>query len=242
MTLSIENINVFYGKERVLSDVSTQFEAGKFHALIGPNGSGKSTLLKAIAGLLPVEAGRLEGLDPQISKSKQISYLPQNRMAHAQMTIKDIVALGREPHRRPFKGLSEIDKAAIDNAILKTDISDLKDKKYGTLSGGQQARVLLARVIAVEAPIIIVDEPVAALDPYYQLSILQCLKDEARKGRMIIAALHNLSLARQFSDSLHVLHKGRLVTSGPPEACLSENIMRDVFRIKIEKGRQTPLS
>jgi iron complex transport system ATP-binding protein len=240
MTLSIEKINVFYGKARVLKDVSTKFETGQFHALIGPNGSGKSTFLKSIAGLLPLQSGQIKGLDAQTSKAKQLSYLSQNRTAHPQMLAKDIVALGREPHRRPFLGLSNLDKTAINNAILQTDITRLKDKTFGTLSGGQQARVLLARAIAVEAPILVVDEPVAALDPYYQLSILECLKAETRKGRIVIAALHNLSLARQFADTIHVLSGGKLVQSGPPDLCLSETIMRDVFRIKYEKGRQTP--
>jgi len=238
MTLSVENICVSYGKDSVLKNVSTSFEAGSFHALIGPNGSGKSTLLKAIAGLLPLGSGHITGFAPDIPKAQHIAYLPQTRIAHPQMTCENIVALGREPFRRPFKGLTDLDRAAIENATLKTDIADLKNKTYGTLSGGQQARVLLARALAVQGRILIVDEPAAGLDPYYQLSILNCLKEEAKTGKVVIAALHNLSLAREFSDKIHVLNKGHLVISGDAKNCLSSDILRDVFRLQAKEGFQ----
>lgn len=241
MTLTLNNLAVSYGKTSVLEGVETSFESGQFHALIGPNGSGKSTLLKAMAGLLPLDRGHMTGVESDIARAQQITYLPQNRMAHPQMKAADIVALGREPYRQAFRSLSEVDKSAIEAAILKTDINDLRETPYGILSGGQQARVLLARALAVEARIILVDEPVAALDPYYQLSILNCLKDEARKGRTIIAALHDLSLTEQFTNKIHVMNNGRLVVAGDKAAALSPEILKNVFRVKRENGIQTAL-
>lgn len=241
MTLTLNNLAVSYGKTPILEGVNTSFETGQFHALIGPNGSGKSTLLKAMARLLPLDKGEISGLDHKAPLSQQLTYLPQNRIAHPQMKAVDIVALGREPYRRPFNGLSKTDKTAIENAIIKADINPLREAPYGTLSGGQQARILLARALAVEASFILVDEPVAALDPYYQLSILNGLKEEAKKGRTIIAALHDLTLTEQFADKIHVMNKGRLVISGDKADALSPHILKDVFRVKRENGVQTAL-
>jgi len=236
MTLILNNISAAYRKKPIIKSVTTSFKPGEFYALIGPNGSGKSTLLKTLCGLLPSQKGTLKGLNTQIPRAQNIAYMAQDRQAHPLMLVKDIVALGREPYRRPFKPLSADDKTFIQSAITRADIADIEEKPYGTLSGGQKARVHLARTLAVNAPILLVDEPVAALDPYYQLSILTILKNEAACGRIVIAALHDLSLVKTFASQVCVMNGGQLVTSGTYSQTLTADILKDVFRVQMRDG------
>jgi iron complex transport system ATP-binding protein len=234
MSLALHNIKAGYGGSLVLKDITTEFQSGQFHALIGPNGSGKSTLLKTLAGIIKSQSGTLSGLSKGKPLSQQISYLSQTRTAHPQMSVYNVVALGRLPFRKPFRGLDAEDEKTIKSAIQQTDIHDLQTARFGTLSGGQQARVLLARALAVNAAILLVDEPVAALDPYYQLSILETLRQEAASGTTVIAALHDLSLVRQFSDNVYVLHQGDIHAQGPSQETLTTEVLESVFRIKEE--------
>lgn len=237
MTLAIKDLSVAYGKAPVLKGVNIQFKAGEFYALIGPNGSGKSTLLKAISGLLPLQNGGITGLNSDAPRAQQIAYMSQERMAHPLMRVEDIVALGREPYRRPFRPLSETDHKFIKSALIRADVSKMKDARYGALSGGQKARVHLARTLTVNAPVLLVDEPVAALDPYYQLSILTALKNEAACGRIVIAALHDLSLVQTFASQVCIMHEGRLVKTGTPTDALTSDLLKDVFRVRMIDGQ-----
>ncbi|RKQ68989.1 iron complex transport system ATP-binding protein [Litorimonas taeanensis] len=241
MTLYAENLNAAYGKTDVLNDVSVQFEREKFYALIGPNGSGKSTLLKVLAGLKTPTGGTIKGLSNVTPHAQQIAYLSQTRIAHPLMTVSDIVALGRAPYRKPFGNLTSHDKNSIEMAIEKTDLTALRDKAYGKLSGGQQARVLLARALAVDAPILLVDEPAAALDPYYQLTILELLEQEALTGKTVIAALHDLALIQQFSDEIVVMKNGYIQAKGQAETTLTNEILASVFHIKKTGGKYRPV-
>ncbi len=241
MSIELHNIHAGYGRSVVLKGISTQFLDGKFHTLIGPNGSGKSTLLKVMAQLIRPLSGTLSGLSEDKPISQQIAYLSQIRTAHPQMLVSDIIALGRVPFQKPFKGLDPADKSAINTAIDRADINDLKDNRFGTLSGGQQARVLLARALAVNAPILLVDEPVAALDPYYQLSILEVLKTQAEHGKTVIAALHDLSLVRQFADTVTVMKNGHIYSQGAIEDTLTADTLKTVFRIQEQNGLNIPL-
>jgi iron complex transport system ATP-binding protein len=239
--LEIKNLCAAYGQKRVLHQLYTRFEAGQFTALIGPNGCGKSTLIKTLAGVKGVESGDVLGCPDHIPASQFIAYLPQTRLAHPLMTVQDIIALGRAPHRRPFGRKNSADKNAIETALKTTDLEALRHKPYGTLSGGQQARVLLARALAVEAQILLVDEPVASLDPYYQLVILDVLKAEAAAGKTVIAALHDLSLIDQFSDKAILMQAGKIVAEGKTEAVLTDNNLEQVFHIKKTGGKFRPV-
>ncbi len=236
----LDNVSAGYTQTATISAITAHFEGGNFYALIGPNGGGKSTLLKTLSGLLPLQSGHIDGLKPHKPSAQHIAYMAQTRLAHPQMKVADIVALGREPYRRPFRSLSHADKNHIQKAITRLNLEALADKTYGTLSGGQQARVHLARALAVDASILLVDEPVASLDPYYQLSILEVLKAEAQSGRIVIAALHDLSLVKQFTSHICVMHNGRLAAMGETDTTLSEDILKSVFQIRKENSVFVP--
>lgn len=238
MSLEIRHIYAGYGKKPVLENVHTRAAKGDFIGLVGPNGAGKSCLLKTIAGLIQPTAGELglNGLDlatfPPKPRAKHISYLAQERSAAWPLTVRELVTLGRAPFRGPLGDLSTADEAAISQAINAVQCEDLTNRRFDHLSGGEQARILLARTLAVDAPVMLADEPVAALDPYYQLSIMQSLHAEAIRGKTVIASMHDLSLAQQFCSRIWVLNKGKLVRDDLAERALGAKILHEVFGVR----------
>ncbi len=228
--IELRNITVHYGQTCVLQDVSVAAKAGEFIALVGPNGSGKSSLLKAIAGLLPHDGSTSL---PQNSRARAqaISYLAQDSTAPNQRKVKDIIALGRTPFLGLLSKLTNADEAAVQRAAQSCEIEPLLERKYGSLSGGEKMRVHLGRAFATEAPILLADEPITALDPYYQISAMKILREAATAGTTVIAALHNLDYAKRFADRIWVMHGGKLVSVDRPEKALKTEILRRVFRI-----------
>jgi iron complex transport system ATP-binding protein len=238
MTLELRHIHAGYGAKPVLNNVHTRADAGDFVGLVGPNGAGKSCLLKTIAGLIKKSDGKL-GLDgrdldtfPAKARAKSIAYLAQDRSAAWPMQVRDLVSLGRAPYRGPLGQISTAGALAIDNAIRAARVEDLIERRFDHLSGGEQARVHLARALAVNAPVLLADEPVASLDPYYQLSIMQTLYAEAAQGKIVIASLHDLGLARQFCSHIWVLHQGKLVQDTTARAALDPQVLESVFGVR----------
>ena len=232
--IELKDITVRYGTKTVVKGVSAHAKAGQFIALVGPNGSGKSSLLKAIAGVIPY-GGETSLSRDQKMRAKEISYLAQNCTAPAHRLIKDIISLGRTPFLGPLSKLSEEDNQIVRTAaeICETDI--FSNRKYGTLSGGEQMRVHLSRALATQAPILLADEPTTALDPYYQISVMNILQQASRSGTTIITALHDLKLAEKFADRIWVMDAGQLVADKPAKSALTEDILKTVFRIT-QKG------
>ncbi len=237
MSLSLKDVSAGYGPHPVVRDINVEAAPGQFIALVGPNGSGKSTLIKAMAGLLPRRTGDiwigntpLSFLEPR-ERAQRIAYLAQDRTAQPAMTVAEILELGRAPYRGRLGRISEDGQVAINRAAELTDLQTFLTRPFGELSGGEQARVLLARTLVVDAPILLADEPNAALDPYYQLSTLGILKREAEAGKTVITALHNLSLARKFADTVWVLHEGALAAAGPTDKVLTDEMLRRVFKV-----------
>ena len=228
--MELTNISVSYGEKTVVKDVSATVEAGQFIALVGPNGSGKSSLLKAIAGLLPHD-GMTSLPANRRERAKHLAYLAQNSTAPSARLVEDIIALGRTPFVGPFAKLSDADKSAIKAAASACDIESFFGREFGALSGGEQMRVHLSRALATQAPILLADEPLSGLDPYYQISILNILRETAAKGTIVIAALHDLKLAQRFADQIWVLNEGHFVANAPATSALTPGILRDVFRI-----------
>jgi len=242
----IKNLTSGYGRATshvtILKGVSQTASLGKLIVLLGPNGSGKSTLLKTIAGLIPSRSGgvffkdkNLNGLSLK-ARAKTIAYLAQERSVPPNLRVRDIVELGRAPYRGPLGRLSAQGEAAVERALCVTQSLDFQDRVMGSMSGGEQARVLLARALTVDAPILLADEPIAALDPYYQITMMETLKSEASRGRLVITALHDLALATQFADVIWVMDKGALASSGTPETALTSEVLESVFRIERPKG------
>ncbi len=238
MSLELRHIHAGYGKKTVLENVHARAGMGEFVGLVGPNGAGKSCLLKTIAGLITQTQGQLglNGRDlatfPAKARAKNIAYLAQDRSAAWPLPVRDLVALGRAPWRGALGKISPEGEAVIDQAIASAKCEELKDRRFDQLSGGEQARVHLARALAVDAPVLLADEPVAALDPYYQLSIMQSLKAEAARNKIVIASLHDLNLARQFCTHIWVLHDGKLVQDSTAAAALDPQVLQTVFGVK----------
>jgi len=236
-TLAAQQLKVTLAGRTVLNDVSLSLSSGHLVALVGPNGAGKTTLLRALAGLVPstgtVEVGgdRLSSLSLR-ERAKRFGYLPQGHQVHWPLPAKDVVALGRYPHGATDPArLSARDEQAVLRAMQATNVVEFAERPITELSGGERSRVALARVLAVEAPIVLADEPTASLDPRYQIDVMINLRAAADRGVLVVVVTHDLGLAARFADSVLVLSGGRLVAQGKPTHALSEQIMADVFRI-----------
>jgi len=235
--LTARTISVVLGGRQVLHDISLALPASQLVALVGPNGAGKTTLLRALAGLLPsqgeitIRGDALSSL-PLRERARRSAYLPQGHVVHWPLPVRDIVALGRIPHGAgdPAR-LAPTDAGAVQRAMQATDVADLSERRVTELSGGEKSRVALARVLAVEAPVMLADEPTASLDPRYQIEVMTKLRNAADGGMLVIVVTHDLGLAARFADKVLVLSQGRLVAQGRPTEALSPEILADVFRI-----------
>ena len=235
--LTAQGVSVKLSGRIVLKDISLALSSGHLVALVGPNGAGKTTLLRALAGLVPSEGAIQVGGDALSSlhlseRARRFAYLPQGHLVHWPLPARDIVALGRYPHGATDPArLTPKDTEAVLRAMQATDTIEFSARRVTELSGGERSRVALARVLAVEAPVILADEPTASLDPRHQFDVMKSLRAAADKGVLVIVVTHDLGLAARFADTILVLSEGRLVSQGAPAQALSEQIMGDVFRI-----------
>jgi iron complex transport system ATP-binding protein len=226
----------------VLGGVTATLAPGSLIGVIGPNGAGKSTLARAMLGLVRTAAGRvlIDGRDvtglrrPEIAR--RIAYLPQGQALHWPLAVERVVALGRLPHLAPFSTIGEEDRAAIERAMDLADVTGLSGRVATELSGGERARVLLARALAVEAPALIADEPLAALDPGHQLEVMELLVRRARNGALVIVVLHDLGIAARYCDRLLLLSGGALVAEGAPGAVLTAEMLAKVYGVRAWTG------
>ena len=240
MTRGIETsrLAVGYGPCSVLENISLRFLPGRITGLIGPNGTGKSTLLKALLGLIDPGAGEvmIDGAPLRevalADRARKLAYAPQGAPVHWPLTVEKMVALGRLPHLGPWQKIGEQDLAAIERAMKMTDSFRLKDRVVTTLSGGERACAMLARTIATGAPWLLVDEPVASLDPAHQLQVMGILKRLAGEGHGVLIVLHDLTLAQRFCNSLVLLHKGAVLAEGTPEEVLTDDNLAAAYGIR----------
>jgi iron complex transport system ATP-binding protein len=235
--LGARGVNVKLSGRTVLDDLSFALLPGHLVALVGPNGAGKTTLLRALAGLVP-SGGAIRIGDDALSalslreRARRFAYLPQGHIVHWPLSARDIVALGRYPHGATDPArLTPRDSEAVLRAMQATDVVQFGARRVTELSGGERSRVALARVLAVEAPVILADEPTASLDPRHQIDVMKTLRTAAGQGTLVIVVTHDLGLAARFADTVLVLSEGRLVSQGAPSEALSERIIGDVFRI-----------
>ena len=242
MDLIFEGLSVRLGKRTVLDGVDVRLRPGRVTAILGPNGAGKSTLLKAAAALVPVSGevrlgdAAIRGLDPR-TRARLIGYLPQDGAVHWNLLARDLVALGRLPHRSPFAAPSPEDEAAVARALMATDTTAFADRPVGELSGGERARVLLARALAGEPRWLLADEPLASLDPVHQVDLLDRLRAFSSGGRGVAIVLHDLVHAQRAADDVLVLDGGRVVAFGPPADMLTPDVIGAVFGVRVVVAR-----
>ena len=207
-------------RREVLHGLDFLAEAGELTAIVGPNGAGKTTLLRALAGLLPPTAGTVTlsgrplGEWPPRMRAKALAYLPQERIVNWALAARTVVALGRLPHQSIGAGESASDARAIEAALAAMDIGHLAARPVLDMSGGERARVLIARALAQEARALIADEPAAGLDPAHQLTLFAQFARLAAEGRTVVVALHDLSLAARFCHRIVLLNAGRSIAAG----------------------------
>ena len=241
--LSTHALCVHYGRRPVLQNIEFSLEPGQLVGLIGPNGAGKTTLLRALAHLIEYSGSIcLNSTDTKTlsrdALARRMAYLAQGHTLHWPMQAYDVVALGRLPHRAGFiAGLTEADRHAIEQAMNLADCREFAQRRIDQLSGGERARVMLARALAVETPILLCDEPVASLDPYHQLHIMEMLRRHAETaGAIVICVLHDLTWAGRFCHRLLLLHKGYLVCQGEAAQVLSPEHLARVYQVSAITG------
>ncbi|HEX7082047.1 MAG TPA: ABC transporter ATP-binding protein [Gammaproteobacteria bacterium] len=236
MTLVLDRVAVRYGARVALRPTTLELPPGLV-GLVGPNGAGKSSLLKAVAGLLRHDgAVSLNGTSIDSLRARErartIAYLPQSPAAHWPMRGADLVALGRMPHLGFGERLRHEDVAAIEWALDQCDAAPFAERAVDRLSGGERARVLLARALAVRAPVLLADEPIQSLDPYHQLKIMHVLRDYAAAGRTVVAVLHDVALAARFCSRVVLLDRGGVACEGAPEEVLTTGPLGRHYRIE----------
>lgn len=239
MELRIEAASVSLGGRHVLDTISADLTPGRITAILGPNGAGKSSLIKAMAGLIVPHGGTvtLAGRDvtriePR-ERARLIGYLPQDGGAAWNLPAAELVALGRLPHRSPFAGASAEDEAAVTRALAATETTHLAARPVNELSGGERARVLLARVLAGRPRWLLADEPLASLDPAHQLDILDRLRGVAQGGAGVVIVLHDLGHAASVADDVLLLKHGKVAAFGPVAEVLTEERVAEVFDVKV---------
>jgi iron complex transport system ATP-binding protein len=240
VTIAIDGLSADIGRRSVLTDISATLRPGRLIGIIGPNGAGKSTLARCLLGLVPAREGSVTLGDRDVRAiaarelASMIAYLPQGQTLHWPLSVERLVALGRLPHLGPMSRLSAQDHAIVREAMTRADVNHLAGRTATELSGGERARVMLARALAVGAPAIVADEPLASLDPGHQLDVMALLTGEARTGSLVIAVLHDLTMAARFCDEILLMHQGQLVTHGSPEHVLTAQRLEHVYRIKAQ--------
>ncbi len=233
--LKAEAVTLRYETRVISRDLSLAIPDGSFTAVVGPNACGKSTLLRALARLLPPETGQvvLDGKSiarlPGREVARRLGLLPQSPMAPDGITVADLVARGRFPHQSFLRQWSPDDRRAVEAAMEATGTAALADRPVAELSGGQRQRVWIAMALAQETPILLLDEPTTFLDIVHQVDLLELLAELNRRGRTVVAVLHELNLAFRFASHLIAMRDGSVIAEGPPEDIVSEDLMRRVF-------------
>jgi len=239
MKLQAQDLSLQLGGQTILQAVDLELQHGELLGLIGPNGAGKTTLLRLLGGLLKNQHGSLL-LDDQpllkysgTERARKIAYLAQHNPVSWPLSVKRLVELGRIPHLDSWHKTTGHDRDVVQRIMEATDIVALENRRFDSLSGGERARVLLARALAGEPRILLADEPVAALDPAHQLEVMGLLQTHCKQGGAVIVVLHDLMLANHYCQHLQLLHQGSTLAIGPPDEVLTAEHLKKAYGLEI---------
>ncbi|TYT60907.1 heme ABC transporter ATP-binding protein [Natrialba swarupiae] len=233
--ITVQTVSLSFDELRVLEDVSLSVSPGEFVGFVGPNGAGKTTLLRAISGALEPTTGTIEigGTDVHDVSSRESSRLvaavPQDTSLSFSFPVRDVVEMGRHPHRSRFSPPTADDRLAVEDALERTRTAELADRPIDEISGGQRQRVVLARAVAQETPVLLLDEPTASLDINHQIETLELVRELVDDGRTVVAAIHDLDLAARYCDRLVMLAGGTLHADGSPSDVLTSETLAAAF-------------
>ena len=233
--IDVDDVSVTLGGVSVLESVSTTVDEGTLVGLVGPNGAGKTTLLRTINGVLTPDRGSIcvagkgvAGLDSR-AVSRLVATVPQSTASTFEFPVRRIVEMGRTPHLGRFGTRTADDRAAVEKAIHRAAVEHLADRPVTAVSGGERQRVFLARALAQDTPVLLLDEPTSDLDVNHQVRTLDLVADLVGEGRTVVAAIHDLDLAARYCDELRLLHDGRIRAAGPPESVLTDATVEAAF-------------
>ncbi|MFB6296644.1 MAG: ATP-binding cassette domain-containing protein [Halobacteriales archaeon] len=241
MIAAVEDVSVSLGGVSVLDSVSLSVERGDLLGLIGPNGAGKTTLLRTMNGLLDPAEGAVSIAGEDVAAlsageaSRRVATVPQDTTLSFEFSVREVVAMGRHPHRDRLG--RDGDESAVDRALERASVADLADRAITEVSGGERSRVLLARALAQDTPLLLLDEPTASLDVNHQVRTLELLEGLIAEGKAAVAAIHDLDLAARYCDELALLSEGRIVARGPPEEVLEAGALGAAFDAPVVVSR-----
>jgi iron complex transport system ATP-binding protein len=233
--ISVDDLVVELGDTRILDGVSTTVSRGEFVGLVGPNGAGKTTLLRTISGALTPRRGAVRVAGETIHElssraaSRLVATVPQTTTLSFDFSVRQAVEMGRTPHRSRFGAWRPEDAEAVDRAMARTAVDEFADRAVTDVSGGERQRVLIARALAQETPVVLLDEPTASLDINHQVRTLELVRELVREDTTAVAAIHDLNLAAHYCDRLVLLSDRTVIASGDPEAVLTESRLRTAF-------------
>lgn len=234
--IQLKNVSFAAGKRIILHPITLTLQGPKFIAIIGPNGAGKSTLLKCMAGVSQKSSGEIfffEQTEMSISKkqrAKMIGYVPQHFQQSFPMQVKDYIMLGRKPYIQ--WSIQPNDNAIVNEKMTYLNLQHLRDYYVDELSGGERQRVAIARALVQQPSILMLDEPISALDINHQIQVLKTLKELSDKGHLVLVVLHDLELAARFADELILIHQGRAHAVGTPAEVLTKQHLQDVYSVR----------
>ncbi|UNO44202.1 ABC transporter ATP-binding protein [Streptomyces sp. MST-110588] len=235
MRIDIDDLRVSYSGRCVVAGVRMMAAPGEIAGVVGPNGSGKSTVLRTVYRHLAPDAGRvlLAGEDvramPSARAARHIAALPQERGGDFELTVHEVVAMGRTPYKRAFAGEDETDRDVVSRALADVGLAGQGGRRFSALSGGERQRALLGRAFAQQPDVLVLDEPTNHLDVRHQVELLALLRAQ---GRTTLVSLHDLNAAASVCDRLHVMHEGAVVASGAPREVLTPELLAEVFGVR----------
>ena len=240
IAVSVKDLNWQYGKEKLFKGLNLEIHQNRFYGIVGPNGSGKTTLLKNISRNLDPGAQKIFLIDKDIAAMKQkeisqyIALVPQNTQIEFEFPVMDIVLMGRTPYIKRFETESEADLRIAEDAMRQTNIWHLRNKGINEISGGELQRAIIARGLAQQAEVLLLDEPVSQLDLHYQVSIMELVRDLVHnQGKTAVAVMHDLNLTSAYCDEIVLMDRGKIAATGSPDTVLTYQNIERVYDVKV---------